>query len=423
MPRFTKPRPGAETALPSPTTESWPPASLSRSAPERGGIPGPYSGEFRAFPGVNRPPLAKSVVGCPTVALRLVNNPTRQKMKLTGFWSEVRKRHLIFVRSALSRRLQSIFVAVCTSVSILAHPAPELPTAVKIIVPFSAGGVQDALAREIARQLAVRTGISTVVENRPGAGGNIGTDLAAKASPNGSVLALSSSGPLANNRWFYRSMPYEPERDLTPVAMVGEAPLVIIVRRNLNVPDLGALLRHRGQGDLPLNFGSAGVGTTSHLALDLMREKSARPINPIPYKGGSQVEIDVMASVLDGGVVLFSPSVLSAADEGRIRILSVTSTSRLLSAPSIPTVLEEGFPMLVTSTWFALVGPRGLRPEYVERMNREVNHILQTPAMIERLRVMGISPISGAPGLVNSKMVEEKAKWAPVVRQKDLIVD
>ncbi len=347
-------------------------------------------------------------------------------MKLTGFWSEVRKRHSTFVRSALSGRLQSIVVAVCTAVSIpaqSAQPAPELPTAVKIIVPFSAGGVQDALAREIARQLAVRTGISTVVENRPGAGGNIGTDLAAKASPNGSVLALSSSGPLANNRWFYRSMPYEPERDLTPVAMVGEAPLVIIVSRNLNVPDLGALLRHRGQGDLPLNFGSAGVGTTSHLALDLMREKSARPINPIPYKGGSQVEIDVMASVLDGGVVLYSPSVQSSADEGRIRILSITSTSRLLSAPSIPTVLEEGFPMLVTSTWFALVGPRGLRPEYVERMNREVNHILQTPAMIERLRVMGISPISGAPELVNSKMLEEKAKWAPVVRQKDLIVD
>lgn len=344
-------------------------------------------------------------------------------MKLAIFWSEVRNIHSIFGRCALSKRIPWIFIAICTSTSIFANPASDLPTNVKIIVPFSAGGVQDALAREIARQLAVRTGIPTVVENRPGAGGNIGTDVAAKASPNGSVLALSSSGPLANNRWFYRSMPYEPEKDLAPVAMVGEAPLVIIGRRNLNDPNLNALLRHRGQGDLALNFGSAGVGTTSHLALDLMREKSARQINHVPYKGGSQVEFDVMASVLDGGVVLFSPSVLAQAENGKIRIFSITSKSRLPAAPSIPTVTEEGFPMLVTSTWFALVGPRGLRPEYVERMNREVNQIIQSPVMIERLRVMGISPISGAPELVISKILEEKAKWAPIVRQRELIVD
>lgn len=338
-------------------------------------------------------------------------------------WPEVRKFHSIIGRRALSRRIQWLFIAVCASTSVFANPAPDLPTSLKIIVPFSAGGVQDALAREIARQLAVRTGIPTVVENRPGAGGNIGTDLAAKAAPNGSVLALSSSGPLANNRWFYPSMPYEPEKDLAPVAMVGEAPLVIIGRRSLNEPNLAALLRQRGQGDVPLNFGSAGVGTTSHLALELMREKSTRPLHHVPYKGGAQVELDVMTSVLDGGVVLFSPSVLARAEDRKIRIFSITSKSRLASAPSIPTVVEEGFPMLVTSTWFALVGPRGLPPPYVERMNRDVNQILQTPAMTERLQAMGISPISGAPELVLSKIQEEKAKWTPVVRQRDWVVD
>ena len=301
--------------------------------------------------------------------------------------------------------------------------AQSLPASVKIIVPFSAGGGQDALGRELARELGVRLGIPFVVDNRPGAGGNIGTDAAAKAQPDGSVLVLSSSGPLANNRLFYKSMPYDPEKDLAPVALVGETPLFILGKKSFPYASLGAMLRDAGQDRPPLNFGSAGYGTTSHLALELMRENSRRRINHVPYKGGSQVEIDVMASVLDGGLVLYSAGDLAHAEKGTLRILAVTSAARFPTAPAVPTTVEEGFPMLVTSTWFALVGPRGLPKDYVGRMSREINDYLRSPAGVARLQNLGVVAIVGAPELVTQRMRDELAMWTPIVRKLNIRLD
>lgn len=207
-------------------------------------------------------------------------------------------------------------------VACAAAHAQSMPASVRIIVPFSAGGAQDTLARELARELSAKLTVPFTVDNRPGAGGNIGTDAAAKATPDGSVLVLSSSGPLANNRLFYKSLPYDPDKDFAPVALVGETPLFILAKKSSSYASLGAMLRDAAPGQPPMNFGSAGYGTTSHLALELMRENSQREIRHIPYKGGSQVEIDVMASVLDGGLVLYSAGDLVHAERGTMRILA-----------------------------------------------------------------------------------------------------
>lgn len=311
-----------------------------------------------------------------------------------------------------------IVLAACAA----AH-AQNMPASVRIIVPFSAGGAQDTLARELARELGVRLAVPFTVDNRPGAGGNIGTDAAAKATPDGSVLVLSSSGPLANNRLVYKSMPYDPERDFAPVALVGETPLFILAKKSSPYASLGAMLRDAVRGQPALNFGSAGFGTTSHLALELMRENSQREIHHIPYKGGSQVEIDVMASVLDGGIVLYSAADLVHAERGTMRILAVTSNMRMATAPAVPTTAEEGFPMLVSYTWFALVGPRGLSKEYVDRMNREINEFLRTPAGVTRLQNLGVSAITGPPELVTQRMRDELAKWTPIARKHNIKID
>lgn len=308
-------------------------------------------------------------------------------------------------------------------VACAAAHAQSMPASVRIIVPFSAGGAQDTLARELGRELGTRLAVPIVIDNRPGAGGNIGTDAAAKAAPDGSVLVLSSSGPLANNRLFYKSLPYDPDKDFAPVALVGETPLFILAKKSFPYASLAAMLRDAGQGQPPLNFGSAGYGTTSHLALELMRENSRREIRHVPYKGGSQVEIDVMASVLDGGFVLYSAGDLVHAEKGTMWILAVTSNARMATAPTVPTTVEEGLPMLVTSTWFALVGPRGLPKDYVDRMNREINQYLRTPAGVARLQNLGISAITGPPDLVIQRMREELAKWTPIVRKRNLKID
>ena len=322
--------------------------------------------------------------------------------------------------------LRVLFCAAAAWIALVAWSAAHaqnMPASVRIIVPFSAGGAQDALARELARELGARLAVPFTVDNRPGAGGNIGTDAAAKATPDGSVLVLSSSGPLANNRLFYKSLPYAPDKDFAPVALVGETPLFILAKKSSPYASLGAMLRDAVQGQPPLNFGSAGYGTTSHLALELMRENSLREIRHVPYKGGSQVEIDVMASVLDGGLVLYSAGDLAHAEKGTLRILAVTSNARMAAAPAVPTAVEEGFPMLVTFTWFALVGPRGLPKDYVDRMNREINVYLRTPAGVARLQNLGISVITGPPELVTQRMREELAKWTPIVRKHNLRMD
>lgn len=218
-------------------------------------------------------------------------------------------------------------------VACAAARAQSMPASVRIIVPFSAGGAQDTLARELARELGVRLAVPFTVDNRPGAGGNIGTNAAAKATPDGSVLVLSSSGPRANNRLFYKSLPYDPDKDFAPVALVGETPLFILAKKPSPYASLGAMLRDAALGLPPLNFGSAGYGTTSHLALELMRENSQREIRHVPYKGGSQVEIDVMASVLDGGLVLYS-----AGDLVRLRPFSAQGMQPIGSGAIAPAI-------------------------------------------------------------------------------------
>jgi tripartite-type tricarboxylate transporter receptor subunit TctC len=309
-------------------------------------------------------------------------------------------------------------VAACT-----AAVAQSMPDSIRIIVPFSAGGGNDVFARVLARELAPKLGRPVLVENRLGAGGNIGTDVAAKATPDGSVLVLSSSGPLASNKLLSRSLPYDPEKDLAPIAFLGETPMFILVTKSSPYLRLGDLLGDARAGQVPLNFGHSGNGTIGHLTLELLRANSRRAINDVPYKGGTQVVADILSQVLDGGVGLYTASSLAHARNGTLRILAVTSDERLASALDIPTVVEEGFPQLRSSTWFALVGPKGMPRAFIERVNREVNAYLTSPAGETKLQELGLYVQAGAPEIVTQRIRDELAKWAPIVREHGVKLD
>ncbi len=319
--------------------------------------------------------------------------------------------------------------ALCTAAALLsvafclAAVAQNMPDTIRIIVPFSPGGGNDVFARVLARELGPKLGRPVLVENRLGAGGNIGTDAAAKATPDGSVLVLGSQGPLANNKLLYKSLPYDPEKDLAPIAFLGESPMLIMVKKSSPYMRLGDLLGDAGAGQAPLNFGSPGNGTAGHLTLELLRANSKRAISLVTYKGGAPVIADLLSQVLDGGVDGYTATAVAHARNGTLRILALTSAQRLASAPAIPSVVEEGFPQLRTSLWFALVGPRGMPQEFTGRMNREVNAYLASVAGAAKLQELGIQGQAGAPELVTQRMRDELAKWALIVRERGIMLE
>jgi tripartite-type tricarboxylate transporter receptor subunit TctC len=302
--------------------------------------------------------------------------------------------------------------------------AQVMPQQVRIIVPFPAGGTQDAVARDLALYLAPRIQRPVLVENRSGAGGNVGTDAAAKATPDGSVLVLASSGSLANNKLLYKNLPYNPETDLAPIAFIGETPMFVLVKKSSPYQRLGDLLRDGGNpGQGALNFGSPGNGTIGHLTLELLRQHSKREITHVPYKGGANVVADTLGQIIDGGVDLYSSASVAHSQNGSLRILAVTSSERMPGAPNVPTTAEEGFPELRSTTWFALVGPKGLPSAYVQRMNTEVNTYLRSEGGAVKLLGLGIRVHPSSPEFVTQRMAEELSKWAPIVRARKISLD
>ncbi len=327
-------------------------------------------------------------------------------------------------RGRIARRTAAALGAALIGIALCANAqAQKLPDSIRIIVPFAAGGGIDVLGRVLAQELSPKLGRPVIVENRVGAGGNLGVDFTAKAPPDGSVLALASSGPLANNKLLYNSLPYDPEKDLTPIAFAGESPMVIMVKKSSPYQKLGDLLGDDKAGQIPLNFGSPGNGTIGHLTQELLRGISKREITLVTYRGGSPVVADILSGVLDGGGDLLTIATVEHARAGSLRILAVTSAERVPSAPEIPTAAEQGFPQLRSATWFALVGPKNMPPDLVERLNREVNSYVSSPAAIAKLQDLGIRAQSGPPAMITQRMQEELKKWAPIVQSRNIKLD
>ncbi|HEY8610601.1 MAG TPA: tripartite tricarboxylate transporter substrate binding protein, partial [Roseomonas sp.] len=296
---------------------------------------------------------------------------------------------------------------------------PERP--VRIIVSFTAGGTTDIIARLVGNLLSERWGQPVVIENRPGAGGNIGTEYVVRSTPDGYTLLVGSVGPLAVNQSLYRNIPYDTRRDLAPVTLLAGVPNILVVAPDFparNVAELVALAKQRpGQ----LSYGSTGVGTSSHLSGALMDQMAGIQTTHVPYRGAVALN-DLLSRRLD---FMFAtiPSVIEQIRGGKLRPMAVSSLQRSRSAPDVPAMAESGFPGFDASSWFGMVAPAGTPPEIVSKISADAAAILRRPDIEKQMVDQGADPVGNTPREFGAFIDAEINRWAEVVRRSGAAVE
>ena len=293
---------------------------------------------------------------------------------------------------------------------------------VRIIVPLPPGGTADTLGRLVAQRLSESLKENFVIENRPGAGGVIGSDLVAKAAPDGYTLVVSSVASHCVAPALSREFPFDPVRDFTHIALFGGPPGVLVVNPSLPARDLRDFIAHAKAQGGKLAYGSPGNGTQGHLIAEQLKQIAGIQMTHVPYKGAALAVADLIA----GHLPVTSTTLTTAATQikaGKARALAVSSTQRVPDFPEVPTFRELGYPELTATIWFSLSGPAGMPADIVSRLNAEVRRVLRLPDVRERLRPEGIEPGDLDPKEFTAFVAAEVARWAPVVRAAGLKVD
>lgn len=297
--------------------------------------------------------------------------------------------------------------------------AQDYPTrSTTILVPFAAGGGTDLIARTVAQKLEQRLGKSFVIENRPGAGTTIAAAAAAKAEGDGYTLMQATSGTMAMNPTIFKSLPYEPNKDLVPVALVAGVPFILAVNANLpvkSVADLVKLAKER-----KLTYGSGGVGAFHHLNSELFSSMTGIKMTHVPYKGSVPAMTDLVSGQIDVLFVDIGPSI-ELIRAGKARALGISSAKRAEATPEIPPLAEAGLPGFDTTAWQMLVAPGGTPKPIIARLNAEVNAIVQSDEVTKGFVKTGIVPIGkGSPDELAAYVKSEQARWTPVIRNAGL---
>ena len=304
-----------------------------------------------------------------------------------------------------------LLLAAAGSAAAQAYPSRT----VRIIAPIAPGGATDVFARTLAMHYAEAWGQQVVVDNRPGAGGMIGSELVAKAPPDGYTLLACTTGLFAILPFISNKLPYDPEKDLVPVTQTGALPYIIVLHPSLpskNVKEFIALAKSR-PGEI--NYASSGIGTASHLSGEYFASAAKINMTHIPYKGTG----NAMADLLTGQVVLLFDQPVSSMPHvkaGKLRVLGITSGQRFSTMPDIPTVAEQGLPGFETVSWSGICAPGGTPRPVVNRIQSEVSRVLKLPEIRDRLLRDGIEPIGGTPEEFQAHIKREMQKWGKVVR-------
>jgi tripartite-type tricarboxylate transporter receptor subunit TctC len=299
------------------------------------------------------------------------------------------------------------------------QPWPQKP--IRYVVPFPAGGIADIFARIIGARLAARWGQPVLVENRAGAGGNIGAEVVAKSAPDGYTLLMGSIGTQAVNVSLFRSMPYDPAKDFTAVALVLEAESLLALHPSVaaNTPaELIALARERPG---KLSYGSAGMGTTSHLAGELFKSMAHLDITHVPYKGNVPAITDLLSGQTQM-VFATMPTVLPHVKAGKLKGIAVLGASRSPAAPEVPT-LAEALPGFEVNNWIGTFGPAGLSPAITSRLNAEILALMRTPEVQQRLLNEGARFTPMSPAQFAEFVAAETAKWGKLIREVGIRAD
>ncbi|HET7595355.1 MAG TPA: tripartite tricarboxylate transporter substrate binding protein [Burkholderiales bacterium] len=286
---------------------------------------------------------------------------------------------------------------------------------IRMIVPYAPGGASDLFARMIAEKLTMAWRQQVVVDNRSGAGGNIGSDLVAKANPDGYTMLLGTSGSNAVNPSLYTRMPYDAKRDLALVALVASTPNIIVVRSAHPAKSLQDLIRMAKANPGKVTYGSSGIGSVLHLSGELLKTMTGINIVHVPYKGTGPSLVDLLGGQID---MVFSnlPPVVPYVQDGRMRGIAVTTAERVKPLPNVPTMIESGVPGYDVASWFGVMMPAKTPVAVKEKLNREVQHILRLPDIKERLVTLGSDPMFMSVQDANRFFHSEIEKWAKVVK-------
>jgi tripartite-type tricarboxylate transporter receptor subunit TctC len=291
--------------------------------------------------------------------------------------------------------------------------------AIRMIAPFPAGGLVDVLARAVGEELAKSLGQPFIVENRPGAGGNIGADIVAKADPDGYTLLMTSPGIQSINEFLYKSMPFDPDKAFAPISLVADMSMLVVVHPKVGVKTLEGLVAYARANPGKLNFGSAGIGTTGHLGQALLTHVAKINLTHVPYRGAAPSVTDLIAGQIDG-VVDNPPTVIAHIRAGTIIPLAVAAKERLSLLPDVPSAAEAGLPGWQASSWFGVAAPAGTPSDIIKRLHAEIVKAVQAPSMQRFTSQSGARMVGSTPDEFAKLIVDERRKWGEIVKSANI---
>jgi tripartite-type tricarboxylate transporter receptor subunit TctC len=301
-----------------------------------------------------------------------------------------------------------------------AQDYPSKP--IKLIVPFAPGGVTDTSARAVAEALGARLGQPVVVENKPGASGNIGTAQVAQSAPDGYTLVLGFDGTMVINPHVFPNMPFNTLRDFAPVTKLGDAALLLVAHPSVPAKNLAEFMAYAKSKPGPHPYGTSGTGGTPHLAGELMKLRTGIDLQHIPYKGGGQA----MTDVLGGQIPLVFTAIASAQQHvksGKVVALGVPSRKRSAALPDVPTFIESGIPNFEATSWVGIFAPAKTPKPIIDKLQREIAAVLQTDKVKERYAVLGIDPVGNTPEQFTEQIKADLARWGDVVKAANIKVE
>jgi tripartite-type tricarboxylate transporter receptor subunit TctC len=285
---------------------------------------------------------------------------------------------------------------------------------VTMIVPFPAGGPADIAARAVANALSETLGKQFVIDNRAGAGGNIGGAAVAKATADGYTLLFTTPAPVALNKLMYKSLPYDPEHDFTPIVLVAKSPLIVAAKLDFPANTLADLIAYARQNPGKVNLGHPGNGTLGHITAELVQQFAGVKMTNVPYRGTSPLTTDLLAGQIDVATD-FMPTYVPLVADHKIRALAVTTSRRTTQLPDVPTVQETGYKGFEATAWYAVVAPAGTPKDVVDKVNNAVNAFLKSDkgkALLEQNTMQGVG---GSAEDLKAFIAGELAKWGPVI--------
>ena len=316
----------------------------------------------------------------------------------------------------LNRVAGAVALLLMATAAAAAQTFPTKP--VTIFVPYAAGGAVDVLARTIAQSLSKTWGQQPVIENRPGAGGVVASQALAQSAPDGYKLILVASGhPL--NQFFYPKLPYDTFKDFTAITEIAFSPLAIVVDKKNDAKNLQELLAAAKAKPESMSYGNSGNGTSANLAGELLNSMTKVKIQSIPFKGGAPALTAVLAGDIPMSINPL-PEVMGQIDSGLVRVIAVTTAQRSKMLPDVPTVAESGVPGYETAVWWGFLGPAGMAPDLVTKLNSDIVATLKDPTVIATLNKLGATPVGNSAQEFEAYMRAEAAKWGPILKEADI---